>query len=85
MVTFQVNDMTCGHCVGTITKAVKAVDANALVNIDLSKHTVGIDSSGVGAHLFREAISAAGYTPLAIAGATSTSGPAAHRGGGCCG
>ena len=24
MISFQVNDMTCGHCVSTITKAVKA-------------------------------------------------------------
>jgi copper chaperone len=85
MVTFQVNDMTCGHCVGTITKAVKAVDGNARVNVDLSKHVVEIDSAGVGAQPFREAISAAGYTALAVAGAAPSSGPSAQRGGGCCG
>ena len=25
MISFEVNDMTCGHCVSTITKAVKAL------------------------------------------------------------
>lgn len=29
MIAFEVKDMTCGHCVGTITKAVKAVDRDA--------------------------------------------------------
>ena len=84
MVTFQVSDMTCGHCVGTLTKAVRSADANAKVNIDLAKHVVEIESAGVGDQPFGEAISAAGYTPSAVAGATA-SGPSAQRGGGCCG
>jgi copper chaperone CopZ len=29
MITFEVNDMTCGHCVSTITKALKATDKDA--------------------------------------------------------
>jgi copper chaperone len=29
MVTFEVNDMTCGHCVSAITKAVAFVDPGA--------------------------------------------------------
>lgn len=31
MITFEVNDMTCGHCVGAITKAVGFVDPGAKV------------------------------------------------------
>ena len=34
MTTFEVKDMTCGHCVSTITKAVKALDQGAKVQID---------------------------------------------------
>ena len=34
MITFQINDMTCGHCASTITKAVKATDTNAKVTVD---------------------------------------------------
>ncbi len=85
MVTFQVNDMTCGHCVGTITKAVKAVDANAQVNIDLAKHLVEIDSTDAGATKLGAAISAAGYTAVPITGAAASQSRPATRGGGCCG
>jgi copper chaperone len=36
MQVFRVNDMTCGHCVSTITKAIKATDKDAKVTIDLT-------------------------------------------------
>ena len=35
MIEFQVNDMTCGHCAGVITKALKSVDPTAQVEIDI--------------------------------------------------
>jgi len=62
MIELQVNDMTCGHCVGRVTKAVKDVDAAATVNIDLGKKHVSIDS-GHGLAEFAAAITEAGYTP----------------------
>ena len=43
MITFQVDDMTCGHCVSMITKAVRAADQKASVNIDLASHRVDIE------------------------------------------
>ncbi len=85
MVSFQVNDMTCGHCVGTITKAVKAVDANAQVNIDLAKHLVEIESIGAGASQLGAAINAAGYTAIPVAGAVASQSRSTTRGGSCCG
>ena len=42
MISFQVTDMTCGHCVSTITKAIKALDNTAHVQIDLASHRVDI-------------------------------------------
>jgi hypothetical protein len=42
MIAFQVNDMTCGHCVSTIAKAVRAVDKDAKIQIDLTSHRVDI-------------------------------------------
>ena len=63
MIEFTVNDMTCGHCVSTITKAVKGVDAAGKVEIDLAAHRVRIDSAHEAAE-FREAISEAGFTPV---------------------
>lgn len=85
MVTFQVNDMTCGHCVGTITKALKAVDANASVNIDLAKHLVEIESNGAGATELGAAINAAGYTAVPVTGAVASQSRATTGGGSCCG
>lgn len=84
MIAFQVDDMTCGHCVSTITKAVKAVDKDATVTIDLSRHAVMIEPTDADADELRDAIAQAGYTPLPIAGVdASTVVPA--KAGGCCG
>jgi copper chaperone len=64
MIAFQVNDMTCGHCVSTITKAVKAVDQQAVVRVDLASHRVEIDPGGSDAQQLRDAIQEAGFTPV---------------------
>ncbi|WP_108462822.1 heavy-metal-associated domain-containing protein [Devosia naphthalenivorans] len=61
MYNFQVNDMTCGHCVSTVEKAVKGVDSAADVKIDLPTHTVQIRSQ-MPAKAFADAITEAGYT-----------------------
>ncbi len=66
MIAFEVKDMTCGHCVGTITKAVASVDAGARVTIDLPSHRVEIEPGAADARQLEAAISAAGYTPVAI-------------------
>ena len=62
--TFTVNDMTCNHCAGVITKAVKDVDVNAKVDIAVAEKRVVIDSA-LPAQEFAEAIAEAGYTPVA--------------------
>ncbi|MCB5191759.1 heavy-metal-associated domain-containing protein [Methylobacillus arboreus] len=62
MHTFKVNDMSCNHCVQSITKAAFAIDPQAVVNVDLAAKTVSIESS-TDAAAFRHAISEAGYTP----------------------
>lgn len=65
MIEFQVNDMTCGHCVNAITHAIQAVDAAAKVDIDLPAHRVRVDSSS-NTEALRAAIVEAGYTPVLI-------------------
>ncbi len=64
MMEFKVEDMTCGHCASTITRAVKDVDAAGRCEIDLSAKRVRIDSTHP-AEEFRAAIEEAGYTPIA--------------------
>ena len=64
MIAFEVNDMTCGHCVSTITRAVKTADQDASVQIDLARHRVEIEPSRADAAQLRAAIEDAGYTPV---------------------
>ena len=66
MISFEVQDMTCGHCVGAITKAVQAADAQAQVRIDLAAHRVDIEPGQTDAARLAEAIREAGYTPVAV-------------------
>ena len=82
MVAFQVNDMTCGHCVSAITKAVRAADDKASVSVDLASHRVEIESTDADAQQLSDAIRDAGYTPVALAPAQS--GPAPKPRTGCC-
>ena len=67
MISFKVEDMSCGHCVGVITRAVTALDADAIVTTDLPAHRVDIQSSGASAADLLEAIREAGYTPQPVA------------------
>ena len=80
MIAFEVNDMTCGHCVSTITKALKATDKDAKVQIDLATHRVQVEPAAADAEQLAEAVKDAGYTPVP-AGSTASSKPA----GSCCG
>ena len=87
MISFQVNDMTCGHCVSSITKAVKAVDGGAKVQIDLAAHLVRIEATEADAVELSEAIKEAGYTPIAIENSAvqPIAAAAPTRKGCCCG
>lgn len=85
MVTFEVNDMTCGHCAGAIIKAIAFVDPVAKVQVDLASHRVHVEAAAATAEVLRDAIKVAGYTPVAIAGVEAQPTPAAPRKGCCCG
>ncbi|EEF26052.1 heavy-metal-associated domain-containing protein [Rhizobium sp. BG4] len=62
MIRFEVPDMTCGHCAGTVEKAIKAVDPNASANVDLSTKTVSVESA-IAPEIISASIADAGYTP----------------------
>ena len=66
MYQLQVENMSCGHCVGAVTKAVRAVDAAARVEVDLASKTVKIDSATPLAPL-KSAIADAGYPVVGAA------------------
>jgi len=65
MVTFQVNDMTCGHCASAISRAVALVDKDARLDIRIQQKLVRVSSTSSTAEL-AEAIQDAGYTPREI-------------------
>lgn len=65
MLEFEVNDMTCGHCASTITKAVEKIDAHAKLDIALDTHHVRIHSAA-DADAVETAIRDAGYSPIRL-------------------
>lgn len=61
MIELQVNDMSCGHCVQSITKAIQALDATAIVSADLETKRVRIETSALKASQIVAALANAGY------------------------
>ena len=58
--TFQVQGMSCGHCVGAVTQAVRSVDPKADVKVDLATGKVEVQSQQDPAAIAR-AIEEEGY------------------------
>ena len=71
MIEFEVKDMTCGHCVSTITKALQSADGHARFTIDRARHLVTVQSTDVDPKRLQDAIAAAGYTALRVGEATA--------------
>jgi copper chaperone len=66
MLRYSVPDMTCGHCAQAIEKAVKSVDPQAEVAVDLTTKEVTVRSEADEARV-AETIRGAGYEPRFIA------------------
>lgn len=62
MLDFKIPDMTCGHCVRSVTAAVKAIDPNAELTIDLPTHHVQVQTGASRDALVAQLVEA-GYTP----------------------
>ena len=77
MLRYTVDDMTCGHCVQSITAAVHDVAPNATVTVDLASKTVEV-AEATSPQAVEAAIQKAGYTPKTAGDATLTTGS-------CCG
>jgi len=60
MLTLTVPDMSCAHCVSTVTKTLHGLDAAAVVSIDLPSHTVAVETKADAASVLR-ALDGAGY------------------------
>ena len=62
MLEFNVEGMSCGHCVSRVTKAVMRVDSAANVAVDLASHKVRVQTSEDRATVAAALIDA-GYPP----------------------
>jgi copper chaperone len=60
MQVFNVEGMSCGHCVKAITQAVQAKDPAASVRVDLASKEVGVETA-LSADQVIAAISEEGY------------------------
>ncbi len=62
MLELTLPTMTCGHCVGVVTKAIKQADPQALVEIDLASHRVRVQTTE-DREFIAAAVAEAGYVP----------------------
>lgn len=79
MIELNVKNMTCGHCVQTVTGALKSLDKNADVHIDLQTGRVSVESKAPIAELVN-VVTQAGYPAAPWTGLAE---PNARRSG-CC-
>jgi copper chaperone len=60
MIELTLPDMTCQHCVRTVTLTVQQVDPQARLQVDLPTHKVQIESARPD-DAFRQALAEEGY------------------------
>ena len=65
MIEFNVPDMTCGHCIATIRKAVSGIDPGATCEVSLDEKRVTVGSV-LPPSDFVEALEEAGYSPTLV-------------------
>jgi len=84
MIVFQVNDMSCGRCTATLTRAIAGVDPAAAVEFDMAARRVRVQPQAASTAALQLAIEQAGYPASVVAqpGLPQTTPRAA---GGCCG
>ena len=57
---FNVPDMSCGHCVGAITKVIQQIDVDAKISVDLPAKKVTVETAQ-SRQTVADALAEAGY------------------------
>ncbi|SAL80393.1 heavy metal transport/detoxification protein [Caballeronia peredens] len=65
MTEFEVQGMSCQHCVAAVTRSIQEIDPQAQVRVDLERGKVAVDSAQSNDAL-KDAIDEAGYTVVAV-------------------
>jgi copper chaperone len=61
MDTFHIPDMSCGHCLATVEKAIHTLDPEAQIDFDMEARRIELDSRATAADV-RSVLAAAGYS-----------------------
>ncbi|MDR5854772.1 heavy-metal-associated domain-containing protein [Caballeronia sp. LZ062] len=68
MTEFEVEGMSCQHCVAAVTRSIQEIDPQAQVRVDLEHGRVTVESAQTEQAL-KDAIDEAGYTVVRTASA----------------
>jgi len=63
METLKINGMSCGHCTGSVKKALEAIDGLSEITVDLEEKEASFENDGAAREKIRAAISAIGFEP----------------------
>ncbi|MCX8584026.1 MULTISPECIES: heavy-metal-associated domain-containing protein [unclassified Gilliamella] len=66
MMKLIVDNMSCQHCVKTITKAINDIDPKAKVTVDLAKHEVDIEGGTISQEAAIQAVNQVGFEFVGI-------------------
>jgi copper chaperone len=65
MTEFEVEGMSCQHCVAAVTRSIREIDSQAQVRVDLERNKVTVESTQ-STDALKDAIDDAGYTVLRV-------------------
>ncbi|SAL03306.1 heavy metal transport/detoxification protein [Caballeronia fortuita] len=68
MTEFEVQGMSCQHCVAAVTRSIQEIDPHARVRVDLERGRVAVESAQSNEAL-KDAIDEAGYTVVGVGAA----------------
>ena len=63
METLKINGMSCGHCTGSVKKALEAIPGLSQISVDLEEKEASFNNDGVAREDIRAAISGIGFEP----------------------
>lgn len=63
METLKINGMSCGHCTGSVQKALEAIPGLSHISVDLEGKKASFKNDGVAREEIRAAISNIGFEP----------------------
>lgn len=66
MMKLIVDNMSCQHCVKTITKAINDIDPKAKLTVDLAKHEVDIEGGTISQEAAIQAVNQVGFEFVGI-------------------